>query len=52
VLNSLPRLTMPLRCPVCSQTHRWNPADAWIGPARPTHDQTSVACIAVDDEHA
>jgi hypothetical protein len=38
VLNSLPRLAMPLRCPVCSQIHKWNPADAWIGPVRHPHD--------------
>jgi hypothetical protein len=34
VLHSLPRLAMSLRCPVCGQTHKWNPADAWVGTAR------------------
>jgi hypothetical protein len=59
VLNSLPRLAMPLRCPVCGQTHKWNPADAWVGPARPSYDPDSSgglrpSCLASsgDDDRA
>jgi hypothetical protein len=32
VLNSLPRVAIPLCCPACGQMHKWNPQDAWIGP--------------------
>jgi hypothetical protein len=53
VLHSLPRLAMPLRCPVCGQTHKWNPADAWVGGARQPHEAPSgvrAACLAGSDD--
>jgi hypothetical protein len=35
LLKSLPSVAVPLRCPACGQMHKWKPADAWIGSARP-----------------
>jgi len=35
LLKSLPCVAVPLRCPACGQMHKWKPADAWIGSARP-----------------
>jgi endogenous inhibitor of DNA gyrase (YacG/DUF329 family) len=29
-LRSLPRVAIPLRCPACGQTHKWQPQEAWI----------------------
>jgi len=37
LLRSLPRVAIPLRCPVCSQVHHWHPQDAWIGPVPQPH---------------
>jgi len=37
VLSSLPRIAIPLRCPVCGQTHKWNPQQAWAGSAADAH---------------
>ena len=35
-LRSLPRVAIPLRCPACGQTHRWQPQEAWIAaPVQP-----------------
>jgi endogenous inhibitor of DNA gyrase (YacG/DUF329 family) len=31
-LRSLPRVAIPLRCPACGQTHKWQPHEAWIAP--------------------
>lgn len=31
VLQSLPRVPLPVRCPACGQIHKWDPADAWTG---------------------
>jgi hypothetical protein len=31
-LRSLPRVGIPLRCPACGQTHKWQPHEAWIVP--------------------
>ena len=31
-LRSLPRVAIPLRCPACGQTHKWQPHQAWIAP--------------------
>jgi hypothetical protein len=30
VLESLPEVELPLRCPRCGQMHRWTPKDAWL----------------------
>jgi hypothetical protein len=51
VLHSLPRLAMPLRCPVCGQTHKWNPADAWVGARQPHEPASGVraACLATSN---
>jgi endogenous inhibitor of DNA gyrase (YacG/DUF329 family) len=38
-LRSLPRVAIPLRCPACGQTHKWQPQEAWI--AAPVQPQTS-----------
>src|SRR5215470_930742 len=32
-LRSLPRVAIPLRCPACGQTHKWQPHEAWIVPS-------------------
>lgn len=32
VFESLPPVDVPLHCPACGRTHKWKPADAWIGP--------------------
>ena len=32
LLNSLPRVPIPVRCPACGQMHKWDPQHAWIGP--------------------
>jgi hypothetical protein len=37
VLSSLPRIAIPLRCPVCGQVHKWNPQQAWAGSLGDTH---------------
>lgn len=35
-LRSLPRVAIPLRCPACGQTHKWQPQEAWIAaPVQP-----------------
>ena len=55
VLHSLPRLAMSLRCPVCGQTHKWNPADAWVGAARQPYEPASgvrAACLVGSDDDA
>jgi len=31
LLQSLPRVLIPLHCPVCGQMHKWHPKDAWVG---------------------
>ena len=31
VLDSLPNVAIPLKCPHCEQTHAWTPMDAWVG---------------------
>ena len=36
VLKSLPSVAVPMRCTACGQMHKWKPADAWIGFARPS----------------
>lgn len=38
LLNSLPSVAVPLRCPACGQMHKWKPGDAWIGAARQSGD--------------
>jgi endogenous inhibitor of DNA gyrase (YacG/DUF329 family) len=38
-LRSLPRVAIPLRCPACGQTHKWQPHEAWI--AAPVQPHTS-----------
>lgn len=38
LLNSLPSVAVPLRCPSCGQMHKWKPGDAWIGAARQSGD--------------
>jgi hypothetical protein len=44
LLRSLPRIAMPLHCPVCGQMHRWHPEDAWIAPpTRPGHPHRAAA---------
>jgi hypothetical protein len=35
LLNSLPPVPIPVRCPACGQMHKWVPQDAWMGPALP-----------------
>ena len=32
VLDSLPPVAIPLRCPACRQIHKWKRDDAWICP--------------------
>src|SRR6516165_10710816 len=32
LLESLPRVPIPVRCPACGQMHKWDSQDAWIGP--------------------
>src|SRR5262245_26264207 len=34
LLKSLPRVPIPVHCPVCGQMHKWMPQDASIGPTR------------------
>jgi hypothetical protein len=29
ILESLPPVALPLRCPACGQLHRWKPENAW-----------------------
>ena len=58
VLNSLPRVAIPLCCPACGQMHKWNPQDAWIGSRLPggaslRPNASAAACFtatADDDE--
>ena len=58
VLRSLPRVAIPLRCPVCHQVHQWHPQDAWIGPGMPpratnflgTSRPPSLSASACDDD--
>jgi hypothetical protein len=40
LLRSLPRVLIPLRCPVCGQLHKWDARHAWVGPTSspPNHD--------------
>jgi hypothetical protein len=33
IFESLPPVAIPLCCPACGKTHRWKPAEAWIGTA-------------------
>ena len=44
-LRSLPRVAIPLRCPACGQTHKWQPQEAWI--AAPVQPQTSTLVTGV-----
>src|SRR5262245_37379099 len=37
LLESLPRIPIPVRCPACGQMHKWMPQDAWMGPVLPSH---------------
>jgi len=37
LLESLPRVPIPVRCPACGQMHKWMPQDAWMGPVLPSH---------------
>jgi hypothetical protein len=30
VLDSLPNLPIPMRCPACRKVHRWQRKDAWV----------------------
>ena len=30
IFDSLPPVTVPLRCPACGQIHWWKPEDAWV----------------------
>jgi hypothetical protein len=32
IFESLPPVAVPLSCPACGKTHKWKPAEAWIGP--------------------
>jgi|SRR5262245_19732463 len=41
-LRSLPRVAIPLRCPACGQTHRWQPQEAWIAAPVQPHAVTSA----------
>jgi len=30
VFETLPSVTIPMRCPACRQIHEWKPLDAWV----------------------
>jgi hypothetical protein len=47
-LRSLPRVAIPLRCPACGQTHKWQPHEAWIAPTL----QASAANSGVESANA
>jgi endogenous inhibitor of DNA gyrase (YacG/DUF329 family) len=47
-LRSLPRVAIPLRCPACGQTHKWQPHEAWIAPTL----QASAANSGADNAEA
>jgi hypothetical protein len=42
-LRSLPRVAIPLRCPACGQTHKWQPHEAWIAPTLQASAANSAA---------
>jgi len=41
-LRSLPRVAIPLRCPACGQTHKWQPQEAWIAAPVQPHASNAV----------
>jgi hypothetical protein len=42
--DSLPEVSIPLRCPACRNVHKWTPKDAWVDShLRPGHSDCLLA---------